>query len=489
MKSMLSLILKVRVIFYLLIKIKAFRNLLLGEIEKAIHKILVENRTDKIPLKVLEMEYNYVVAFMRNIMKNLEKGYISHEVFRKIIVILTEKAILREEESTQQVIKARKRFFDKYGFESPVLYVLSPTQACNLQCPGCYANSYAHTQSTLPYHMIEDIINDTYQNLGIPFMVISGGEPFMYKSEGKTIMDVFEKYKDIYFMVYTNGTLITEEVSDKLAELGNVTVAISVEGYKPETEERRGEGTHYRILQAFDNLKKAGVPFGISVTGSNKNAEILLSDQFYDYYFDELGATYMWQFQIMPIGRVDTAFDLVIDPEKRVELYEKWKEIMEEKKYPVADFWNSGILSGGCIAYGRRGGYFYIDWNGNVLPCVFVPYYIDNVYELYKNGKTIEDALMSNFMKRGRKWQIDYEESYGNGLMPCSIRDHYENFRKNILTDDVKPEDSDADTALKSDEYYEKMKQYDEHLQKLTQKLWEKEYMEDFKKENKEKYF
>jgi MoaA/NifB/PqqE/SkfB family radical SAM enzyme len=291
----------------------------------------------------------------------------------------------------------------------------------------------------------------------------------------------------MFFLVYTNGTLVTKEVADKLAELGNVTPSISVEGFEKETDERRGKGTFKKILQSFENLRNAGVPIGISVTATSKNEDLLLSDEFYDYFFKEQGVTYMWQFQLMPIGRSTHAFDLMVDPEKRVQLYRKWEYLIKDKQYCVADFWNSGVLVNGCIAYGRRGGYFYIDWNGNIMPCVFVPYYVDNVYELYKNDKSLVDALFSDFMKRGRKWIREYGQAHpktpNNWLMPCSIRDHYHNFRENILPYEAEGESKEAEESLKDPEYYRVLKQYDQELANLTKNIWEREYVGPEKEE------
>ena len=189
----------------------------------------------------------------------------------------------------------------------------------------------------------------------------------------------------------------------------------------------------------------------------------------------------MWQFQLMPIGRGKDEIDLMVGPEKRVQLFRKWEEILAKKRYFLADFWNSGLLSRGCIAYGRSGGYFYIDWNGNITPCAFIPYYVDNIYDLYENGKTLADALFSDFMVRGRQWQKQYGlndwKNPKNWLMPCSIRDHYEVFRNSVLSKDVKPEDEKAKEALESEDYLELLKDYDDKLESLTEKIWENEYL------------
>lgn len=106
---------------------------------------------------------------------------------------------------------------------------------------------------------------------------------------------------------------------------------------------------------------------------------------------------------------------------------------------------------------------------------------MDNIYDLYENGKTLTDALFSDFMVRGRQWQKQYGlndwKNPKNWLMPCSIRDHYEVFRNSVLSKDVKPEDEKAKEALESEDYFELLKDYDDKLESLTEKIWENEYL------------
>ena len=116
--------------------------------------------------------------------------------------------------------------------------------------------------------------------------------------------------------MYTNGTLINEKMAQRMAEVGNITPAISVEGFEKETDGRRGKGVYKRILKAFENLRNTGVPFGISITAMKSNAEFVLSDEFMDFYFEQQGAIYGWIFQYMPIRRNYT-LDLMVTPEQR----------------------------------------------------------------------------------------------------------------------------------------------------------------------------
>ena len=460
-----------------LVNQKQARHFLTKKIDKYIYKNVVEN--DRTSLKKVQLKkYEFLSAMLNGAVKNMDKGYISKHVVNKLIEVLVKNSFMHGAEEINIEIE---KFKQKYGVFPPAFIVLSPTQRCNLNCIGCYASSTSRTAATLPYSVVDKIVKEVHDTFGSRFITVSGGEPFMYRSEGKTLLDIFEKYNDMFFLVYTNGTLITPEIAKRLEMLGNATPAISVEGFEKETDERRGNGIFKKVLNGFNNLREAGVPFGTSVTATSKNVDLLLTDEFYDFYFNQQGASYMWQFQLMPIGRGEEILNLMVNPHKRVQLYRMWERMLKEKKYCLADFWNSGVLSNGCIAYGRSGGYVYIDWNGNIMPCVFVPYYVDNIYDLYKNGKTLSDALFSDLMKNGRQWQKKYGlenvEKPMNWLMPCSIRDHYEVFRKSILTDNAEPEDKAAGEALESDKYYETLVQYDRDLEKRTGKIWENEYL------------
>ena len=470
---------KTEVILPTLVKMinqRHLRKILYKQIDEYLYKRLVAENNEDLQ-KVGLRRYQFLSAMLSRVLVNMDRGYVSNDIIKKIVNVLVQNNFIRDNSEYTSTVNS---FRDKYGEYPPTFIVLSPTQKCNLHCIGCYANSAASTQATIKYSYVEKVMNEIHDRWACRFVTISGGEPFMYSSEGKNLMDIFEKHKDMLFLVYTNGTLLNKDIAGRLADMANVTPAISVEGFEKETDQRRGTGTFRKILNAFENLREAGVPFGVSVTATNKNTDVLLTDEFYDYYFGQQGACYMWQFQLMPIGRGKDEMALMVTPEQRLALYRKWERLLSEKRYCIADFWNSGVLSRGCIAYGRSGGYAYIDWHGNVTPCAFVPYYVDNIYDLYDNGKTLSDALFSDFMKAGRQWQKEYGlnnwKKPKNWLMPCSIRDHYEIFRKTVLPEKVRFEDEKAKEAIESKEYFDIMKRYDKKLQELTEKIWESEY-------------
>ena len=451
------------------------RKTLTKKFENWLHnKLLKDNKFGR-PEAVQEDKFLILKALLRCAERNIERGYFSKDFARRTIDTLVKGAFMHGAKD------ATMAYEEKYGYGPPSFLVLSPTKACNLHCLGCYASSDPHSSEKLPFDVARRILKEGHDLLGIRFIVISGGEPLMYRDSGKGLLDLVEEFNDMFFLMFTNGTLISKHTARRMAKLGNITPAISVEGYELETDLRRGKGVFKKILRAFENLREAGVPFGISVTATRSNVNVLLTDEFYDYYFIEQGASYMWMFQYMPIGR-DISLNLMPTPEERMKLYWQWRKMLEEREYFVADFWNSGVVSNGCIAYGRPGGYFYIDWNGNVTPCVFVPYYKDNIIEIYRRGGTLIDALMSDFMKKGREWQFNYAyfkpaSEMGNLLMPCSIRDHYLNFKRIALETGAKPEDEAAAAAIKDENYEKGMARYDEELRKLTEDIWKKKFL------------
>ncbi|MDD5192966.1 MAG: radical SAM/SPASM domain-containing protein [Candidatus Nanoarchaeia archaeon] len=449
------------------------RKLFFDKVKKSFYEYLVLKNPFGSPREVQIKKYRFINSLLDSVDRTLKKGFISPEVAKKAFKTLGKNLIHSEE-----LMSTCNEFKKKYGDMPPAFIVLGPTQKCNLTCKGCYASS-KYNAPTLPYDIIDKIAGEIHDEWGSRFMTITGGEPLMYNSNGKTLFDLWEKYNDMFFLFYTNGTLITEEVAKKLAKLGNVTPAISIEGYEKETDERRGKGVYEKMLNSVKNLKKAGVPFGISVTATSKNFDILKDDKFYDFVFNELGAVYMWMFQLMPIGQACDMRNCMINPEQRIELYNKWVHLLEEKKYCIADFWNSGVLTDGCIAFGRRSGYLYIDWNGNITPCTFVPFFEDNIIQLYNEGKKLTDSLFSELFVNGRKWQKDYgflKHDPDNWLMPCAIRDHFINFKKNIVTKKTKPEDKFAKYALTSKDYEKVLKKFDKELSDKSLPIWKEKY-------------
>jgi len=453
-----------------------FRPMAVKILENYAYHRLIEVNNNGDPENVQRDKLAMLKAMINSVEIGLSHGYIGSNARKKLAEVFLQKIIFKRS-------KARQLFADRYGINPPGFIVLSPTARCNLRCKGCYAGSDSSQKATLPYATVDRILKEKVELWGSHFTVISGGEPFLYRDQGKTLLDIFEKHNDQYFLVYTNGTLITPDVARRLGELGNVTPAISVEGFEQETDNRRGKGTFNRILKAFENLHCAKVPFGISTTAFKHNSERILDEEFIDFFFKQQGALYQWVFQYMPIGRSYT-LDMMVTPEQRQRMYERTWELVRERNLFIADFWNSGTVTNGCISAGGAdgAGYFYIDWNGSVAPCAFNPFSNHNINNVYAKGGNLNTVVFGKLFKDIRKWQSEYfndrpNHLKGNLLVPCPIRDHHEKMRTIIDKVNAVPIDESGAIALEDSAYRKGMAEYGDKIGCLSSHLWEKRYL------------
>jgi MoaA/NifB/PqqE/SkfB family radical SAM enzyme len=378
---------------------------------------------------------------------------------------------------------AKVQFAAQYGYNPPDILLISPTKTCNLRCVGCYADS-GPTREKLTWQVFDRLLGEAHDLWGLRFFVISGGEPLSYRDEGKTLLDAAEKYSDCFFMTYTNGTLIDDRMAARIAELGNLMPAISLEGMKARTDQRRGDGVFDQIVAAMTRLRREKALFGASLTATRLNAEEVLSDEVVNFLFEDMGILFSWLFHYMPIGRAYT-LDLLPTPRQRLMLWTRTWQLMRERHYFIADFWDSGTASDGCIGAGREGGYMAVDWNGSVMPCVFAPYSPVNLNTAYEQGRTLNDVWAEPFFASLRGWQREYgykrgmseDGQHGNWIMPCPIRDHHMEFRQIVLEHEPDPVDENAAAALLDPAYREGMEQYDRDLAEIFDPLWESEYL------------
>ena len=303
-------------------------------------------------------------------------------------------------------------FREKHGFFPPTHLAISPTTRCNLRCDGCWAAMYAQVPD-MEMDLLERILFEARDEMGIHFFTITGGEPFIRKD----LLDLYEKFSDCFFNIYTNGTLITDKTIDRMARLGNVAPMFSLEGGRETTDARRGKGVYDKVTPIMKMLREKGIFFGFSITETRYNAEEVSSDAFIDEML-ELGCFNGWYFQYIPIG-LDPDPSLMLTPEQRDMLRRRIYRLRNTRPIFLIDFWNDGPAAGGCMAGGRK--YLHINCQGDIETCVFVHFACDNIKE-----KSLTEALKSPFFRAIREG-IPYD---GNTLRACMIVDRPEFLRE-----------------------------------------------------------
>jgi len=412
------------------------------------------------------------LAITRTIARALAEDRFSPGALHSMSKILVQSLLIEQGEQSAQI-----RFKAGHKDASPPSFLtISPTKACNLRCTGCYADSGA-TSEKLEWATFDRIIGEAKTLWGARLIVLSGGEPFAYRSDGKGIVDMAEKHADCLFMAYTNGTLINDAVAERLARAGNLWPAISVEGWRGRTDERRGAGVFDKVLATMERLRGVKAPFGMSLTATRHNVEEILSQEFLDFFFNEQGVLFSWLFHYMPIGRSFT-LDLMPTPEQRLWMWRRAWEVVRVDRRFLVDFWNYGTATDGCISAGGhgRGGYFYIDWNGAVSPCVFLPYAPVNVKEIYARGGNLNDVWADPFFAAVRGWQADFQARQCNEMAPCPMRDHHMELRRLLHDYEPDPMDENARAALLDPGYAGGLQKYDQEFQALADPVWERHY-------------
>lgn len=345
--------------------------------------------------------HTYAMNFLRDV---------DHSVLKKMLLAAGLGAGVH---GTKEVRKNR----DVYKCNIPWLILMDPTSACNCKCKGCWSAEYGHLQA-LTFEEMDSVV-DQCRTLGTHVYMFTGGEPLIRKDD---ILKLCDKYKDCIFLAYTNATLIDEKFCEDMKRVGNLTLAISVEGTEETNDARRGEGSYQKTKNAMALLKSKGCLFGMSVCYTSQNVDTVTSDEFLDTMV-ERGVKFGFYFNYMPIGH-GAVPELIPSPEQRVHMY-KWlrktRNAQTGKPLFVMDFQQDGEYVGGCIAGGRN--YFHINSAGDMEPCVFIHYSDSNIRK-----NTILEGLRNPLFTAFRKGQPFNE----NHLRPCPMLENPQILRKII---------------------------------------------------------
>ncbi len=351
--------------------------------------------------------------------------------------------------------KAVRANREKYKCNIPFNILFDPTSACNLNCKGCWAAEYGHKQN-LSLEEMQSIVSQG-KELGCHFYWLTGGEPLIKKKE---VLKICEDNKDCIFLIFTNATLVDQEFCEEINRLGNISLALSLEGNEESNDWRRGEGAYQTTLKAMDLLKKNKCLFGISVCYTRKNIDTVTSDEFIDFVISK-GVKYMLNFNYMPVGH-GADKELIPTPEQRKSLYfwnKKMRSGKSGKPIFIMDFQNDGEYVGGCIAGGRN--YFHINSAGDIEPCVFIHFSDSNI-----RTHTLLEALQRPLFMTYYKNQPFND----NHLRPCPMLENPERLREIIKQTGAKS--SDLQYQESADELCSKCDEYARDWAPVAENIW-----------------
>ncbi|MFH2137111.1 MAG: radical SAM protein [Candidatus Omnitrophota bacterium] len=247
----------------------------------------------------------------------------------------------------------------------PITMVLEATRQCNLQCCHCY-NIKDNVQ--LSFDQIKDI-GGQLRRAGCLFLVLTGGEVFTKPD----FLDIAGYLRKLGFdlKVFTNGTLITSQMVERIKDLAFSEVGISIQGINAQTHDRitGNPGSFAKALSAVKILKQAKVPVGIKTT--------LMKTNFSEYkeimeLADNLGVTYVIDPVVSP--RDDGSKDVLSCRLSDGQLEEFYREQFSKIDSVSAEVNNEDICEAGKI-FGS------ISVLGDVYPCIQIPLKCGNVFQ------------------------------------------------------------------------------------------------------------
>ena len=160
---------------------------------------------------------------------------------------------------------ARQRHF-------PLRVMFEVTYRCNFFCRHCYVPFCYRKRKELKTSEIFSIL-DELAEAGTFYLGFTGGEPFMRSDLMKILR--YARKKGFIVIVYTNGSLINEEIAEELAALKlnkvDITLpAITCGAFEKITGTR---GSHYKVFEAIKFLHKKGVPLGFKTCILKENQD------------------------------------------------------------------------------------------------------------------------------------------------------------------------------------------------------------------------
>ncbi len=205
----------------------------------------------------------------------------------------------------------------KSGLDSPICLTWELTYACNLECVHCLSSSGQRDPNELSTAEAKAVIDELH-DMQVFYINVGGGEPLVRRDFFELLEYAISRNVGVKFS--TNGYLLDEDKSARLASMDNVDIQLSLDGADAGTNDPiRGEGSYAAVRKAMVNLNNAGFTgYKISVVVTNRNVGQL--DAFEQLANDngaELRLT-----RLRPSGRgADVYNELRLTQAQQVDLY------------------------------------------------------------------------------------------------------------------------------------------------------------------------
>jgi len=260
------------------------------------------------------------------------------------------------------------------GQPVPVSAYIAVTNRCPYHCWHC---SRAHRRNVaLPRSLATDVIRQL-QDLGVSMIGFTGGEPLHREDLGDLVGTVDSRSVSLLF---TSGHGLASGRAEQLRQRGLFGCAVSLDHHTaPEHDKRRGyPGAFGHAVSAVEASREAGLYTMIQLVATPENIE----DAEMARYLELAGGLGVHEIRLlepMPAGKLlDEESGCWITCEQREQLRRLHRRTNRSRHLPKVSAF-AEIEHGDLYGCGAGFQHMYIDAEGNVCPCDFVPVSFGNV--------------------------------------------------------------------------------------------------------------
>lgn len=221
----------------------------------------------------------------------------------------------------------------EYAMYDLRILLIEITQKCNANCKQCGSNCNIHGEELLTQSDIISVLWDIKNNMGTDTMInITGGEPLMR-------YDLFDIARTIDCLGFdwgmvTNGTLITDEVIDKMKNTHMKTITVSIDGMNRTHDElRQLPGSFNKIIRNIVKLKEANFLDTLQVTFTANKHNVYEFESLYSL-LSETGIDSIRVSFMDPIGRAEGS-NLLLNKDEMQWLIDRVNKKNKERGLPV----------------------------------------------------------------------------------------------------------------------------------------------------------
>ena len=173
------------------------------------------------------------------------------------------------------------------------------TYRCNLHCVHCYTDPYNAREFFSREMTFAEItrILDEMADLEILYLNLTGGDIFM-RSDFFQIYD-YAYRKGFLLMLYTNGTLFTRAIVDRLKQAPPFSIDISCHSVNEGAFDRFTQvpGSFRQFMKGMELLRSSGLPFCFKTKAMNWNKEEIPQIR---YFVESFGQSFGFSTSLSP---------------------------------------------------------------------------------------------------------------------------------------------------------------------------------------------